>query len=310
MNCTKEEADKLVEQYWEREWERVKAEKELPSQKEKPITLEQCKNEFKNLKTYTTQKPNSRTSSNIIPYYHKSLVEANKKDSDSPVTMWKKLQTDPELFKKFLKNRYMRSDYFKESEEKNKMLWRGEVPMFIYVIGMNSMYLANRVSYFKPKLGKYIIDKYLSEEKEIFDPFSGSSGRLLATCACEKYYIGQDLNAKHIQESQKIIDELNLNAKVKVQDIFKDMELNRPALFTCSPYRLTEQWNFDSDGKCLDKDLSCDEWIDVCIEKYKCPKMVFVTDDTLVKYKKYEVETIINSSHFGKNLEKIVMMIF
>ena len=52
---------------------------------------------------------------------------------------------------------------------------------------------------------------------------------------------------------------------------------------------------------------SCDEWIDLCIEKHKCLKYLFVVDKT-EKYKNYIVETLTNKSHFGTNNEYVIII--
>ena len=85
----------------------------------------------------------------------------------------------------------------------------------------------------------------------------------------------------------------------KVRDFSKLK--NKYALFTCSPYNDKESWNEN------DKNLTCDEWIDICMEKYKLHKYLFVVDNT-EKYKDYIVETLENKSHFGKNNEYVVLI--
>jgi len=52
---------------------------------------------------------------------------------------------------------------------------------------------------------------------------------------------------------------------------------------------------------------SCDEWIDLCLQRYKCKRYLFVVDET-EKYRDCVVDTIENRSHFGKNTELIIMI--
>ena len=53
--------------------------------------------------------------------------------------------------------------------------------------------------------------------------------------------------------------------------------------------------------------LTADEWIDVCLDNYKCKSYLFVVDKT-EKYKNYIVEEIINKPHFNKNTEKVILI--
>ena len=74
-------------------------------------------------------------------------------------------------------------------------------------------------------------------------------------------------------------------------------------MFTCSPYGIIENW---PDIELTN--LSCDEWIDVCLNNCKCKRYLFVTDDKINKWKNSVVEVIENKSHFGKNVEYVVMV--
>ena len=123
---------------------------------------------------------------------------------------------------------------------------------------------------------------------------------MLGCCALNKKYIGQDINKKHIEESKQIIDYLNLNAAVKVQDIFVDCG-EYECLFTCPPYNLKEIWNEN------ETNYSCDQWIGQCITRYDCKKYLFVVDST-ERYKDYIIGEIKNNSHFGNNTEYIVLI--
>ena len=118
--------------------------------------------------------------------------------------------------------------------------------------------------------------------------------------ALNKKYIGQDINEKHIEESKQIIDYLNLNAAVKVQDIFVDGG-EYECLFTCPPYNLKEIWNKN------ETNYNCDQWIGQCITRYDCKKYLFVVDST-ERYKDYIIDEITNSSHFGTKKEYIILI--
>ena len=166
--------------------------------------------------------------------------------------------------------------------------------------GFNVCKIAPKVSVFNPMLAKHLIKTYLDEFNEVFDPFSGFSGRMLGCCTLNKKYIGQDINEKHIEESKQIINYLNLNATVKVQDIFVDRG-EYECLFTCPPYSLKEIWNEN------ETNLNCDQWIDECLKHFNCKKYLFVVDDS-VKYKDNIIETIENKYHFGNKKEYVVLI--
>jgi hypothetical protein len=123
---------------------------------------------------------------------------------------------------------------------------------------------------------------------------------MLGTCACDKKYIGQDINEIHVKESNEIIDKLKLNAVILQKDIFESTG-EYDCLFTCSPYCLKEIWNEHETNK------SCDEWIDECLKRFKCKRYVFVVDKT-EKYKDKIVEEISNKSHFSNAKEYIIVI--
>ena len=79
--------------------------------------------------------------------------------------------------------------------------------------------------------------------------------------------------------------------------------MKNTALFTCPPYGGKEHWNKNND----EVEMSCDEWIDICLDKYKVNKYLFVVDKT-EKYKNNIVETIENKSHFGTNYEYVILI--
>jgi hypothetical protein len=52
---------------------------------------------------------------------------------------------------------------------------------------------------------------------------------------------------------------------------------------------------------------SCDDWIDICINNFKCKKYLFVVDNT-EKYRDYIVDIIENKSHLNKNKEYVILI--
>lgn len=227
----------------------------------------------------------------LIHHFHKSIYEATRKNKLSPLDAWQ----DKNIIKKVALNRLKYVGHCKPND---------------ILQGFNVTRIANKVSVFKPALAESLIKKYLNDYETIYDPFSGFSGRMLGAFNCGKKYFGYDISEKHIDESNKIIDYKMIHDKcnVKVQDILTTEPadytgLKNTALFTCPPYGGKEHWNKDND----EIEKSCDEWIDLCIEKYKVDKYLFVVDKT-EKYKDNIVETIENKSHFGTNKEYIILI--
>lgn len=304
-NCSKEFCEKIVEKYWEREYERIQY-IDFPPLSFKIPTLKNSITEFKNLlKTSGTK--NAKNYSNIIKFFHKSIIFGSVGKSLSPYEGWKLIQSDPEIFKDFYRNRLRCSDWFKGKDRIDYLL-RGVVMENTYGIGLSTSRKYQLVTYFKPRLAKYIIENYLNDFNTIFDPFSGYSGRMIGALACNKAYIGQDLCEYSIQESKEIYKFIKDNF-----DIDKDVQLNvcnsiesyeeYECLFTCPPYGNIENW---PGVKSVNN--SCDKWIDICLSNYHCNKYVFVVDDKIEKYKKYIVEEICNTSHFAANKEYIVVI--
>lgn len=236
--------------------------------------------DWKHLQDWEWNK-NSFVGNSIVRHFHESIWEARVGKNISPVECW----NNKELLEKTVKNR---------------MIYSSRLSSQSIVDGFNVCKIAPKVSVFNPILAKHLIETYLNEFNEVFDPFSGFSGRMLGCCALNKKYIGQDINEKHIEESKQIIDYLNLNADVKVQDIFVDCG-KYESLFTCPPYNLKEIWNKN------ETNYSCDQWIAQCITRYDCKKYLFVVDST-ERYKDYIIDEITNSSHFGTKKEYIILI--
>lgn len=307
-NCTKEFVGRLIDLYGEDEFKRIQS-IAFPSTREKPISDKQIETEMKNL--FSKDMPKKNTSV-IVNRYHPSLNEAHRSGCKSPVDGWNDIKSDYNKFKKFYENRLRCSDWFKEKDNV-KYLVQGYVPEFIYGIGLSTSRKFPQVSYFKPSLAKYLIEKYARGFESVYDPFTGYCGRMLGVLAAGKNYYGQDLCESTVREDEQIYDEVyvpyceknNITPKNIVIEV-ADSEVtngNFGCLFTCPPYSDLEQWP----GVDLVK-RSCDEWIDVCMRQVKCKRYIFVVDDTIEKYRENIVETIDNISHFGRNQEYVVVI--
>lgn len=221
----------------------------------------------------------------LIQHFHKSIYAAHREDCISPIEAWK----DKDLVKKSALNRLKYVHSCRPAD---------------VIQGFNVAKFAPKVSVFSPKLAAELIEKYVTTPA-IVDPFSGFSGRMLGALQRNKRYKGFDINEVHVAESNEIIHYLRAENQlsVLVKDLLATSVANykNTTLFTCPPYNLKEQWND------VETNLSCDDWIDLCIEKYKCDAYLFVVDNTN-KYQHNIVETITNKSHFGANNEYVVLI--
>lgn len=223
----------------------------------------------------------------LIQHFHKSIYEAHRKNKPSPIEAW----NNKELIYKCALNRLKYMGHCKPND---------------ILQGFNVTKIAPKVSVFKPELATRLVNQYLTQYNTIVDPFSGFSGRMLGAVNCNKTYIGYDINEKHIQESQEIIDYKHItNTKIYVEDLITapTRTYENAALFTCPPYGGKERWNKDN----VEIEKTCDEWIALCIEKHKCTRYVFVVDET-EKYKDCIIETLTNTSHFGSNNEYVILI--
>ncbi len=303
-NCSKEFCEKIVDRYWEREYERIQY-IDFPPVQFKKITEKHCINEIKTLLQSNPDKVTQKGFSNIIKYFHKSIIHANVHNGLSPYDGWQKIKSDPEVFKDFYRNRLRCSDWFKEDGHLIYML-RGIVMEETYGIGLSTSRMYQSVTYFKPRLAKYIVTKYLSEYNTVFDPFSGYSGRMLGVLASNKNYIGQDLCEVSVNESKEIYNfikpYISNSCELEVKDSIKTFGTYE-CLFTCSPYENIENW-----PGVKSSNYDCDKWIDICLSNYDCERYVFVTDNKIKKYTKYIKEEIDNTSHFASNSEYIIVI--
>lgn len=223
----------------------------------------------------------------IIRHFHKSIYEASKDGKLSPLQAW----SDKNLLKEVALNRLKYVGSCKASD---------------ILQGFSVTRKAPKVSVFRPSLAESLIKKYLNNFDEIVDPFSGFSGRLIGAMNCGKRYIGKDINEKHVAESNEIIKYKNYqNCSVEIEDLLKkDDTETYECLFTCPPYSGKEHWNENND----EVEKSCDGWVDLCLEKYKCKKYLFVVDKT-EKYKNYVVENLQDKSGLFSNKHEYVLAI-
>lgn len=243
--------------------------------------------------------------SGLIRHFHKSIYDAHYMDEPSALEVW----DNKEIFKRLAINR---------------LKYVGQCDLVTMLHGLNIAKVAVKVSVFKPTLAKSLIETYLSDAKEIFDPFSGFSGRMFGAIDCGIPYIGRDVSEIHINESKQILQFIKDNPQLKRRYPHVDkasVEVSNAitsygsydCLLTCPPYAVYKKGvlkNIEEWRNPNQEILTCDQWIDICIQNYKCRKYLFVVDDSIVKYRNFIVGTIGNKGHMGRNVEFIVLIDF
>ena len=239
------------------------------------------RNDWKKLREFTYNK-DSRLGISLVRQFHKSIWSAKVGGKPSPVEAW----SDKGLLEKCVRNRFIYSSSLSSQAIAD---------------GFNVCKIAPKVSVFNPALAKRLVERYLSEFDEVFDPFSGFSGRMLGVTASGKKYVGRDISGVAIGESTALAKFLGIDVDLERQDVLTAKGAKRQCLFTCSPYGEKESWGLGLSGK------SCDEWIDACLDKYDCDAYLFVVDRT-ERYRDRVVETLKNRSHFCGNDELVVLI--
>jgi hypothetical protein len=250
---------------------------------------EELRNSYKRLKAlncnskYQTVGTNTKIGDHIIGHFHHSIYSARCGNNPSPYEAWQ----DEDLVLKCIMNRYIYVNTLNPSK---------------VVQGFNINKIAPKVSVFSAGRAKLLVSDYLSEFDTVFDPFSGFSGRMLGVCSLGKKYIGQDLNPFHVEESNDIIKYYGLDAVVTVQSI-ESSKGSYPCLFTCPPYGTKEKWTDQ-----VEDSLPAYEYIDLCLNNFKCERYVFVVDE-VGPYEEFVANSIMSKSHFSRgHAEKIVVI--
>jgi hypothetical protein len=248
-----------------------------PQYTEKELNNSYCKLQEK----YLTK--TSNVGLELVKQFHPSIWRCNINNRPSPIDAWQ----DEDIMTKVIANRlkYLKTDTL----SLNNLL-----------TGLSVTKLAPKVSIFRPAMAKYLIQKYLSEFCTIFDPCAGFSGRMLGACSLNKKYIGQDINSVTMIEASRLADFLKLDVCLSNKDSLYDSG-NYECLFTCPPYGNKENW-------CQDiEELSADEWIEACLQNYKCKRYLFVIDKT-EKYQQYIVEELQHKAHFSTAKELVILI--
>lgn len=239
---------------------------------------------------YLNENLKDKSDSGIMKHFHKSIYEAKKLRKPSPLEAWEN--------KNIIKIVAL-----------NRLKYVGKCKPSDIIQGFSVTRVAPKISLFSPKLAETLIKKYCDDCNTIIDPFSGFSGRLIGAVNCSKTYRGYDINEKHVHESNEIIQYKDYkNCSVAIEDLINApirKYSNDCCLFTCPPYGGKEHWNKDND----EVEKTCDEWIDLCLEKHRnCKRYVFIVDKT-EKYKDNIIETLKEKDGMFKHFGEFVIII-
>lgn len=222
----------------------------------------------------------------IINHFHKSIYSSRKDGKVSPVEAW----NNKDLLELCIRNRFI---YCSAVDITSMHIARGFEKNFI----------APKVSVFRPRLAKYLLQKYAQSYNTIIDPFSGFSGRMLGAASLHKIYIGYDIRSETIQETDNIAKFLKLpDVYLGIADLMnqKEKDFEDAILFTCPPYGKKEQW------APRENYLETADWIRLSVEKLKCSMYMFVVDDPS-GFEHLIAEEIHNRSHYSDSKEYVLI---
>lgn len=238
--------------------------------------------DWQHLCRYADFSKNGHIGESIIKNFHPSIYHRHVDNRPSPYEAW----NNKELLEKCVRSHH---------------IYYSPLSSHSVLSGFDICEFAPKAPVFNPSLAKRLIISYLNEFDEVFDPFTGFSGRMLGVCAANKKYIGQNANKTEIKESKNIIDFLKLPAQVSRKSIFQSQGTYE-CLFTCLSHSSEE--NRDNTNQVV---KSCDGWIDECLKRFNCKRYLFVVDET-EKYKDSIVEVLENKSHFGFGKEYVIQL--
>lgn len=229
---------------------------------------------------------NIRFGDRLIYEFHHSIYHDHYLDDISTYNLW----NDDKLLEMAILNHTIYQTHLNP----NKILQ-----------GFNISDKGKRMNIFSAAISRQIIAKYLSEYNEIFDPFSGYSGRMLGAISLGKTYIGQDISERHVAESNNLLIFLN---KYKVK--FDASVVQKDTLNSTGKYETLFTYPPSKDEVFEDipiTDKTEDEWIDICLERFKCKQYLFIVRETS-KYKNYIVD-VIDFPHKYRGIKEYIVLI-
>ena len=227
---------------------------------------------------------NTRLGDRIIEHFHPSIWYDNRFCKKSPYEAW----NNDNMLYEMIKHGYLYHSYL----NKNKILQ-----------GFNIYDPAQRISILSAGKVKMIIHRYLSEYNEVFDPFSGYGNIMLACISMYKRYIGQDVSEIHVRESLNMMQFLkdngiNIDTSLSITDSSQTIGTYQ-CLFANIP-------SGDEEYQGVINIHTSDEWIDICLNNYKCNRYIFIVKHT-ERYADKIVDKINNRYNFIDDYEIILI---
>ena len=180
---------------------------------------------------------NTRIGDRLIQHFHQSMY-------NNLVSTW----NNDDLLRSMITNGYLYHSYL----NKNKILQ-----------GFNIYEPCKRTQFISAGKSKMIINRYLSEYNEVFNPCYNYDGIMLACIVMNKRYIGICNDETHLIESSNLLEFLRDN------EIDYDVSLSKSNICNQTTYQ------------CLFTEVFTDNQIDECLTKYHCKRYVFLIDNTL-----------------------------
>lgn len=231
----------------------------------------------------------------VLKRIHKSYWSAAVGPLKSPYAAW---STKKAVFKRLVENR------LKYHPSLNALGAAGLPTLSMLVAGFGVAKINPPVSFFAPSFGVKLIQKLVSEPL-IVDPFSGFSGRALASHLTGKKYCGFDVSPIRVSESQEVLAYYNMqNITVEQADASQSSfkEWRHAALLTCPPYGDKESWDgivgYENE----------DYWVTQALLRHGCNKYIFIVGSTK-DYASYEIKWEFSKSHsfFSQGSRKVLI---
>lgn len=172
---------------------------------------------------------------------------------------------------------------------------------------MNVTRTCKQPSWFAKSLAKRIISEYCTSSV-IVDPFAGWGTRHDAAIELKRQYVGGDFNPELVKWHK------SKHRNVELSDATKFEFENDCSVFICPPYsdpatgRCFEDYNF-SGFDASAKSLSQCDWLKIVMNNVpRAKEYVMVCKILDEGFSRFVVETLENSSHFGKNHEYVLVI--
>lgn len=200
------------------EWERLKK-----------IEIDKSANELFN---------NDNIGTFICKYFCKSFYTSTEPNKKNMVELF----NDDDVLKSLIQNR-LGIDWYKQKGEYDVESFPISFRQIIQ--GFRSSRKVPMISIFKPKIAKFIYEKYSNENDVVYDYSAGFGGRMLGAVSCNRNYIGVDpLTIPELEEMKKYF---KFNCQL-INDVSEEIKLEKESIdlaFSSPPYYNQEKYSDD-----------------------------------------------------------------